>query len=175
MKKYLIIFVMLVLFTVFLVVSKKLERHPFGNEVISDSVAVRATPSPEPTFNSNEDYYQYFLKSKGLAITQPKFINLIGEGKQAVFIAVGEGCGSCHYNEVYIFNGREEIFTFYGEDTKFTPIVGKGFILSQPLLREGQSYSERSEFDTATYVWDGIKFLRTKVSPNWVDTPQIPG
>lgn len=125
------------------------------------------------SFVSDGEYYEYFLDSNELTAIEPRYENLTGKGKQAIFVSVGKGCGSCHYNEAYIFDGRNKIFTFYGENVVLTPIIGKGFTITQPVSKDGQPYSERNEYQTATYSWNGETFVRTQSSLNWpADPPQ---
>lgn len=97
------------------------------------------------------------------------------KGRQAVFNTIGTGCGSCHYNEIHIFDGIKEILVFYGESSTLTPIEGKGLEITQPVPKTGQSYEERGESQRATHIWNGEGFIKTKTSPTWVDTPQSPG
>jgi hypothetical protein len=175
MKKILFLCVSALLLSGCLLASILLQSSPTRITKVAPVTPESPTPLPQKTFSSDSDYYQYFLNSNGLVVIEPRYENLTGKGKQAIFIAIGEGCGSCHYNEIHIFDGRKEIFTFYGEDTQLTPILGKGFTLIQPLLKEGQSYSERNEYEKATYMWNGNSFERVEVSPNWIDTEQAPG
>ena len=129
----------------------------------------------ESELETDQDYYYNFFKKKGLTITSFNYEDLTGEGRQAVFNTIGAGCGSCHYNEIHVFQGTKEIFVFYGEDSSLDPIDGKGFKITQPVLKQGQSYAERSKSQWATYKWDGRGFVKTMTSPNWVDEPQTPG
>lgn len=139
-------------------------------------VVNKVVPPLEKTeFDTDQDFYYSFFKKKGLTITSLNYENLKDEGRQAVFNTIGTGCGSCHYNEIHIFDGVKELFVFYGENSVLTPVDGKGFKITQPLLKAGQSYAEKSEYQWATYKWDGKDFIKTKNSPNWVDSPQTPG
>jgi len=126
-------------------------------------------------FNPDDEFYQSFLQSKGLIKTAPDFQNLTGKGKQAILVSIGEGCGSCHYKEIHIFNDKKEIFNFYGDDAVIDPIVGLGFSITQPVRKEDEPYCCPSEFESAIFLWDGETFVKSKTSPNWVDTEQTPG
>lgn len=140
-------------------------------EVPSTTIG-QATPIPYP----DKEFYQSFLISKGLSTNAvPIFEDLTGNGKQAIFIAVGEGCGSCHYKEIHILDNKREIFTFYGDDVVLSPIVGLGFSLTQPVRKPDESYSSPSEYQSAIYLWNGKIFVKSKTSSNWVDEPQTPG
>lgn len=143
-------------------------RQNQNTVTISESIPQIST-IPYPDFQ----YYQSLLKKEGLIIINTQTYNLIGKGEQLILTTIGEGCVSCHYNEIHIFDNKEEIFVFYGEETSLIPIESFGFIISQPVFKD--NYSDRSEIQTAIYLWDGKTFIKTKTSPNWIDSPQIPG
>lgn len=146
---------------------------PAGEKITADQAPASSDKSE---FDTDQDYYYSFFKKKGLTMTSFNYEDLTGDGRrQAVFNTIGTGCGSCHYNEIHVFQGMKEIFVFYGEDSWLTPIDGKGFKITQPVLKAGQSYSERNELQWATYKWDGKIFVQAETSPNWVDEPQSPG
>lgn len=148
--------------------SKVIANAPVVN---SSPTINKVSPSPYP----NREFYQSFLQSKELMKVDPKFQNLTGKGEQAILVSVGEGCASCHYKEIHIFNDKKEIFTFYGDDAVINPIVGLGFSITQPIRKEGEPYCCPTEFESAIFLWNGKTFVKSKTTPNWVDTEQSPG
>lgn len=133
------------------------------------------TPTPQATAIAYPDleYYESLLKSKGLITRNIQLGNLTSKGEQIIFTEIGEGCGSCHYNEIHIFDNKKEIFVFYGEDTNLYAIDGLGFDIVQPVYKNG--YGVPTEYQSARYSWNGKTFIKTETSPNWIDSPQTPG
>lgn len=158
------------------VLSNKLEPNKSTEAAIVSINKSEETEPISPTPYRDKEFYQLFLESKGLSTNaEPIFADLTGNGKQAIFIAVGEGCGSCHYKEIHIFDNKKEVFTFYGDDVVLNPIIGLGFSITQPVRKDGEPYSSPSEYQSAIYLWDGKTFVKTKTSSNWIDEPQTPG
>lgn len=139
------------------------------------NTAIEITPTPQATTITYPDlqYYQSLLESQELQITNTQVENLIGNGKQIIFTTIGVGCGSCHYNEIHIYDNKKELFVFYGEDTGLYPISGFGFMISQPVYKNG--YGNSTEYQSAVYKWNGKIFVKTETSSNWIDSHQVPG
>lgn len=137
----------------------------------SSPTANQISPSPYP----NSEFYQSFLKSEGLIEVDLDFKNLTGNGKQAILNTIGEGCGSCHANNIYIFDDKKLIFTFYGDNAVIYPIDGLGFSIIQPVRKDNEPYCCPTEFQSAIFLWNGKTFVKNKTTPNWIDTVQSPG
>lgn len=130
---------------------------------------------PEVIQKLDDEYYKKLLKASGLNMGYSNHENITGSGEQVITISVGEDCGSCHYKEVHIYDKQQEIFVFYGDDPSIDPIYGKGFVITQPVRKSDESYSNPSEFQSAIFLWNSKTFVKNQSTQNWVDSSQTPG
>lgn len=85
------------------------------------------------------------------------------DGKpELIFITVGEGCASCHAENLYIFQEEKELLKLELDDPFFRPLPAiRGFLVTEPIRRlDDGGYCCPISFQNTVYIWDGETFRK---------------
>lgn len=94
------------------------------------------------------------LKDNCLWLLKAEIRDLTGDGeKEIAMVTAGAGCGSCHYQKIYIIKGDEIIFQKDAEDVWFRPAEDyPGFVIKYPLRKQGEALCCPTESIVESYT-----------------------
>lgn len=143
-----------------------------SNQPVQESVE-SATPTPAPTTglssfqpirlsSGKNSFKEIFDKDGQIAFSTPKLIDLTGDDKpEKIYTTYGEGCGSCHAQNIYVFSENQLLLKIETDDPHLSYLVGRGIILVEPIRDGDEPYCCPTKFKTYVYLWDGGKFNAT--------------
>lgn len=145
-----------------------------SNQLVGESTeAATQTPIPTPTSapitglssfqpiklsTGKNSVKEIFDKDGQIAFSNPKLIDLTGDDKsEKIYTTYGEGCGSCHAQNIYVFSSDQLLLKIETDDPNLNYLTGRGLVLVEP-IRDGEPYCCPTKFKTFVYLWDGGKF-----------------
>lgn len=145
-----------------------------SNQLVRESTkTANQTPIPTPTptpitelssfqpirlSTGKNSFKEIFDKDGQIAFSNPKLIDLTGDDKpEKIYTTYGEGCGSCHAQNIYVFSEDQLLLKIETDDPHLSYLVGRGIILVEP-IRDSEPYCCPTKFKTFVYLWDGDKF-----------------
>jgi hypothetical protein len=78
-----------------------------------------------------------------------------------LFIALHYSCGSCEYQQVFIFANRKLIFRYGGSTPRVEPLPdGSGFTLVEALYMPNEPRCCPTHEEQTRFTWDGNSFIK---------------
>ena len=125
-------------------------------------VIEQSNSTPEEEANNYPEFYDSVFKRDGqVFIGKPLSKDLTGDSQpELIFTTVGEGCASCHAQNIYIFQGGKEMIKLELDDPIFYPLPSRGFLIVEPIRKEREGMCCPTSFQNAVYLWDGETFRK---------------
>lgn len=79
---------------------------------------------------------------------------------ELIFTTFGEGCGSCHAQNIYIFQGEKELLKLELDDPIFYPLSEGRFMVLEPIRKVDEGMCCPTTYKNTLYVWDGETFRK---------------
>lgn len=128
------------------------EEQPSGG----DAAAPPEAESPEAQ-----------IAAAGMEVRERFDGDVTGDGvPEVLYLAVGAGCVSCHYQQLWVFQDSQLLTLVETDDARVALLAdGNGFELTQPLRQEDEPMCCPSSLVTRTFVWNGAEFDETISDP----------
>jgi hypothetical protein len=183
MKKYFLIFVLLVSFSSGFIVSNVIKSKENTSQIILNPLtqAVKGTSTSmqctedlrlgdaTKKLDNNQEAIN-ILKKNCMWLFGSLNGDLEGTGKNdLVFWGSGAGCGSCHGQSIYVVSGNKVIFNQIEDDPQISikklETGRQGLVISRPLFQHGDTYGSHTWGLTTTYVWFENIFVQEDERP----------
>ena len=111
--------------------------------------------------NYSEAYGAIFKRDGQVFRGKPLSEDLTGDGQsELIFTTVGEGCGSCHAKNLYIFQREKELIKLELDDPIFHPLSEGRFVVLEPIRKTDEGMCCPTTYKNILYVWDGETFSK---------------
>jgi len=111
--------------------------------------------------NDYSVYEPTFKRDGQVFLGKPLSEDLTGDDQpELIFITYGEGCASCHAQNIYIFQNKKELLKLESNDPFFHTLPRRGFLIVEPLGEENEGTCCPTAYQNTLYLWDGEVFRK---------------
>lgn len=125
-------------------------------------VAKQSNNALKENVNNYPEVYNSVFKRDGQVFRGKSLSeDLTDDGQpELIFTTVGEGCGSCHAQNIYIFQGGKELIKLELDDPIFHSLSGGRFVILEPIRKADKGMCCPTTYQYNFYSWDGKTFKK---------------